>query len=125
MAKLVLHPIGFDDYGHAGLDPSAQRIGCVEAEKAEEIAHAGRYGPVIRRGPDDRVRGNSGFHDTESHTCRHSRNSASVSVAVRERSHALSARAATAKTSRQPFNTSTVPTPRRPALFRSRRGAPS
>ena len=44
IAEFVLHPVGLDDYGHAGLDPLAQRIGGVEAEKAKEAAHAVRHG---------------------------------------------------------------------------------
>src|SRR5580658_2791472 len=53
IAEFVLYPIGLDDYSHAGLDPPAQRIGGVEAEKAKQIAHAGLHRAVVRRGPDD------------------------------------------------------------------------
>src|ERR1017187_6936495 len=113
----MLHPVGFDDYGHAGPYPLAQRIGRVEVERAEEIAHAVRRRGVIRRGPDHGGRGHR-FYDTESHTCPHPVNSSSVRAANRERSQAASARTATAKTSQQPFNASNAPTRRSSAPFK-------
>src|ERR1017187_10122467 len=79
-AEFMLHPVGFDDYGPAGPYPLAQRIGRVEVERAEEIAHAVRRRGVIRRGPDHGGRDHR-FYDTESHTCRHSVNSSSVRAA--------------------------------------------
>src|ERR1039457_1993191 len=113
----MLHTVGFDDHGHAGPYPRAQRIGRVEVERAEEIAHAVRHGVVIGRGPDLGGCAHP-FYDTAPATCPRSVHSSSVRAAYRERSQAASARTATAKTSQQPFNVSNAPTRRSSAPFK-------
>jgi len=84
VAEFMLYPIGLDGHGHAGPYPPAQRIGGIQAQKMEQVAHAVRHRAVIRRGPDGGTGFSlscSGVHDTEAHTCCHSCSSSSVSAA--------------------------------------------
>src|SRR5581483_4250983 len=113
-AGFVLHPVGLDQDPHSRADPFSERISRVEPQKREQGGKPGRNGVVVRRGPYNRL---SGTQDTDSQRRRHCCCSSPVRVWVRERSHAVSARDATATASRQPLTSSTAPTRQCPARY--------